>query len=133
VIASSPSSNALPGFAAGLAGPQARVEARPARCGHNLLAPRRARGDRREDTLAQRKLAGTIRLYGTPAERAGGKIYMARRLFEGVDVVLTWHRRPQPGRVSTTLANINAKFRFRASRHAASSLRKAARRSTRCC
>src|SRR6185436_3133875 len=59
---------------------------------------------------------GTIRLYGTPAEEGGGgKIYMARAgLFEGVDVVLTWH----PGDrnvagTSTSLANINAKFRFR--------------------
>ena len=60
--------------------------------------------------------AGTLRVYGTPAEEGGaGKAYMARAgLFDDVDVALHWH----PGdrnQVShaATLANKSAKFRFR--------------------
>ena len=95
-----------------------RVEGAPGHgCGHNLLGSGAALAVVAvKELLEQKKLPGTIRLYGTPAEEGGGgKIYMARAgLFKDVDVVLTWH----PGDrnvagVSTTLANINAKFRFR--------------------
>ncbi|MBK5256217.1 MAG: amidohydrolase [Vicinamibacteria bacterium] len=97
---------------------KARVEGDPGHgCGHNLLgtgAVFAAIGVK--DELAARKIPGTIRLYGTPAEEGGGgKIYMARAgLIKDVDVMLAWH----PGdrneaSVGTTLANITAKFRFR--------------------
>jgi len=95
-----------------------RVDGAPGHgCGHNLLGSGAALAVVAvKELLEQKKLPGTIRLYGTPAEEGGGgKIYMARAgLFEGVDVVLTWH----PGDrnvagTSTSLANINAKFRFR--------------------
>jgi aminobenzoyl-glutamate utilization protein B len=59
--------------------------------------------------------AGTIRLYGTPAEEGGaGKVYMVRAgLFNDVDAVLHWH--PGDRNVATpsaSLANKSAKFRF---------------------
>ncbi len=85
-------------------------------CGHNLLGTAAAFASVAvKDYLAENKLAGTIRFYGTPAEEGGGgKIHMARAgMFEGVDLVLTWH----PGsenRASrrSSLANITGKFRF---------------------
>jgi aminobenzoyl-glutamate utilization protein B len=103
-----------------------RVDGAPGHgCGHNLLGVGAAfAGISVKDSLAERKLPGTIRVYGTPAEEGGGgKIYMARAgLFADVDVVLTWHPgdRNQSG-LQTSLANINAKFRFRGqAAHAAS-------------
>src|SRR5206468_6732721 len=65
--------------------------------------------------MVERKIPGTIRFYGTPAEEGGGgKIYMARAgAFKDCDVILTWH----PGSanrasLASSLANISAKFRF---------------------
>lgn len=104
-----------------------RVEGAPGHgCGHNLLGVGAAfAAISVKDFLAEKRLPGTIRLYGTPAEEGGGgKIYMARAgLLSDVDVVLTWHPgdRNQSG-LGTTLANINAKFRFRGQpAHAAAS------------
>jgi aminobenzoyl-glutamate utilization protein B len=97
---------------------KARVDGDPGHgCGHNLLGAGAVFGAIAvKDELAARKVPGTIRLYGTPAEEGGGgKIYMARAgLIKDVDVMLAWH----PGdrneaSVGTTLANITAKFRFR--------------------
>ncbi|NIP58443.1 MAG: amidohydrolase [Gemmatimonadetes bacterium] len=59
--------------------------------------------------------AGTVRLYGTPAEEGGaGKVYMVREgLFDDVDVVLHWHAGDaNSASPSTSLANKSAKFRF---------------------
>jgi aminobenzoyl-glutamate utilization protein B len=97
---------------------KARVEGDPGHgCGHNLLGTGSvAAAIATRDELAARKLPGTIRLYGTPAEEGGGgKIYIARAgLMKDVDVMLSWHPgdRNQAG-VGTTLANTSAKFRFR--------------------
>ena len=85
-------------------------------CGHNLLGTGAlASAVAVKDWLASSGHAGTVRYYGTPAEEGGsGKVYMVRDgLFSDVDVVVTWH----PGdrndaSPSSTLANINAKFRF---------------------
>src|SRR5260370_16910366 len=46
-----------------------------------------------KDWLAAKKISGTIRYYGTPAEEGGGgKLYMARAgVFKDVDAVLSWH------------------------------------------
>src|SRR5262245_54095581 len=94
-----------------------RAEGAPGHgCGHNLLGSGAALAVVAvKELLEQRKLPGTIRLYGTPAEEGGGgKVYMTRAgLFKDVDVVLTWHPgdRNTAG-LGTTLANINAKFRF---------------------
>jgi aminobenzoyl-glutamate utilization protein B len=89
--------DALPGLsqAAGVAKKQALVENGPGHgCGHNLLgtaATAAAIAANRE--RIQRKLPGTIRLYGTPAEeQLYGKLFMIRAgAFDGVDVVLSWH------------------------------------------
>jgi len=86
-------------------------------CGHNLLGTAAAfAAIAVKEHLAENKMPGTIRFYGTPAEEGGGgKIYMVRAgAFQDCDIVLTWH----PGYVNRTsvgsnLANISAKFRFR--------------------
>ncbi len=106
---------------------KARVEGDPGHgCGHNLLGTGAVfAAIAVKDELMARKLPGTIRLYGTPAEEGGGgKIYIARAgLMKDVDVMLAWH----PGdrnqaSVGTTLANITAKFRFKGqAAHAAGS------------
>ena len=85
-------------------------------CGHNLFgAASVAAAVAIKDYLAATGSAGTIRLYGTPAEEGGaGKAYMVREgLFDDVDAVLHWH----PGDRNdaspfTNLANRSAKFRF---------------------
>jgi aminobenzoyl-glutamate utilization protein B len=73
--------------------------------------------------LAESRTAGTIRVYGTPAEEGGaGKVYMVRGgLFKDVDTVLHWHASDRnDASHSTSLANKSAKFRFHGvSAHAA--------------
>jgi aminobenzoyl-glutamate utilization protein B len=95
-------------------------------CGHNLFGTASAAAAiASAQWLAEKKLAGTVRFYGCPAEEGGGgKIYMARAgAFADCDVVLHWH----PGgdnraSVATSLANITGKFRFRGkAAHAAGS------------
>jgi aminobenzoyl-glutamate utilization protein B len=56
---------------------------------------------------------GTIRVYGTPAEEGGGKVYMVREgHFGDVDVVLHWHAGDRnDASEDTSLANESAKFR----------------------
>ncbi len=94
-----------------------RVEGDPGHgCGHNLLGVGATfAAIAAKDVMVEKKLPGTIKLFGTPAEEGGGgKVYMTRAgLFKDVDVVLTWHPgdRNTAG-LGTTLANINAKFRF---------------------
>ncbi|MDO6433836.1 amidohydrolase [Flavitalea sp. BT771] len=85
-------------------------------CGHHLFGTASvAAGIEIQKLMASKKLTGTIRVYGCPAEEGGsGKVYMVRAgLFSDVDVVIHWH----PGdenRVTLTsaLANKSAKFRF---------------------
>jgi len=63
-------------------------------CGHNLFgAGRLGAAVAVKELIADGKLKGTIRFYGTPAEENyGGKIYMAREgLFNDLDVCLDWH------------------------------------------
>jgi len=63
-------------------------------CGHNLFgAGSLGAAIAIKELIAQGKLKGTIRFYGTPAEEAvGGKIYMAREgMFSDVDICLDWH------------------------------------------
>ena len=68
-----------------------------------------------KQALAARAAAGTIRLYGTPAEETGiGKTYMLRDgLFKDADAILAWH---SSDRTATsygyTKANVSVKFRF---------------------
>ena len=85
-------------------------------CGHHLFgAGSTAAAIAVKRWLAQTGQAGTIRLYGTPAEEGGsGKVYLVRAgLFDDVDTVLHWHgadrNAANPG---TTLANKSARVRF---------------------
>lgn len=86
-------------------------------CGHHLFGTGSvAAAIAVKEWLAGAKRPGTIRFYGTPAEEGGsGKVYMVRAgLFADVDVVIGWHPgdRNEASPLSS-LANVNAKFRFR--------------------
>ena len=111
--------DALPGLSQhDAAEKKARVEGDPGHgCGHNLLGTASvAAAIAAKDELTAKKLPGTIRLYGTPAEEGGGgKIYIARAgLMKDLDVMLSWHPADRnTASVGTTLANITAKFRYR--------------------
>jgi aminobenzoyl-glutamate utilization protein B len=94
-------------------------------CGHHLFGTASvAAGIELKKLIETKKLNGTIRVFGTPAEEGGsGKVYMVRGgLFDDVDAVLHWH----PGdrnevTMSSALSNKSAKFRFYGvSAHAAS-------------
>jgi len=93
-------------------------------CGHHLFGTAAAAAATAvKEWMESEGIAGTLRVYGTPAEEGGaGKVYMVRAgLFDDVDVVLHWH----PGdrnsaAAATSLANKSAKFRFHGySAHAA--------------
>jgi aminobenzoyl-glutamate utilization protein B len=93
-------------------------------CGHNLFgAGSVAAAIAVREWLEATGTAGTIRLYGTPAEEGGsGKVYMVRAgLFDDVDFALHWHAADRNSAAArTTLANRSAKFRFKGiSAHAA--------------
>jgi aminobenzoyl-glutamate utilization protein B len=63
-------------------------------CGHNLFgAASLGAAAAIKDLIDQKKLTGTVRFYGTPAEESvGGKVYMARDgAFKDIDVMLVWH------------------------------------------
>lgn len=60
-------------------------------------------------------LAGTVRLYGTPAEETGlGKLYMARAgLFDDLDAALHWHAADRTGSsFESSKAVVSLKVRF---------------------
>ncbi len=95
-------------------------------CGHNLFGVASvAAAIEVKNWLKATGQKGTVKIYGCPAEEGGsGKVYMVREgLFNDVDVVLHWHPWNQNGADDgTSLANINAKFRFRGiASHAAGS------------
>lgn len=95
-------------------------------CGHNLLGTAAAfAAIAAREEMESRKLPGTLRFYGCPAEEGGsGKIFMARAgAFADCDAALTWHPDDanEPG-MRGTLANHFAWFRFHGvSAHAARS------------
>lgn len=63
-------------------------------CGHHLFGTASvAAAATLKDWLIKTKKAGTIKVFGTPAEEGGSaKVYMVRDgLFKDVDVVLHWH------------------------------------------
>jgi len=85
-------------------------------CGHSLFGTASAAAAAALRHLMEREgLAGTIRLYGTPAEETViGKIYMVNAgLFDDVDAVLAWHSldRTQAD-YGSTKALVSAKFKF---------------------
>ena len=85
-------------------------------CGHNLLgAASLFAAVTIKEWMAEKKIPGVIRFYGTPAEEGGGgKVYMIRAgVFKDVDVVLSWHPADRNGAsLESSLAIISAKFRF---------------------
>lgn len=85
-------------------------------CGHNLFGAASAfAAITIRDYLAEKKIPGTIRFYGTPAEEGGsGKVFMSRAgVFNDCDAVLVWHPSDQNrASMASSLANISAKFRF---------------------
>jgi aminobenzoyl-glutamate utilization protein B len=85
-------------------------------CGHNLLgAASLFAAVTIKEWMAEKKIPGVIRFYGTPAEEGGGgKLYMIRAgVFKDVDVVLSWHPSDENGAsLKSSLAIISAKFRF---------------------
>lgn len=99
-------------------------------CGHHLLGTASvAAAVAVRHWLEATGQAGTIRLYGTPAEEGGsGKVYLVREgLFKDVDAVLAWHP-SDDNRITAqgSLANRSAKFRFHGvSAHAARAPHKA--------
>ena len=95
-------------------------------CGHNLFGTASvAAAVEVKNWLIKSGQKGTIKIYGCPAEEGGsGKVYMVREgLFNDVDVVLHWHPGAQNSAdAGTSLANKNAKFRFKGiASHAAAS------------
>lgn len=111
--------DALPGLSQ-----QATPERKPAEgrraghgCGHNLFGVGSAAAAIAvKDYLIKSGRAGTVKLYGTPAEEGGsGKVYMVREgLFTDTDVVLHWHPADRNNAdPASSLANITAKIRFR--------------------
>lgn len=93
-------------------------------CGHHLFGTASvAAGIEIKKLIEEKKLVGTIKVFGCPAEEGGsGKVYMVRAgLFNDVDIAIHWH----PDNVNeitmtSALANSSAKFRFRGlSAHAA--------------
>ena len=85
-------------------------------CGHHLFGVASvAAGVEIKKLLEAKKLTGTIKVFGCPAEEGGsGKVYLVRAgLFNDVDVAIHWH----PGdnnavTMLSALANVSAKFRF---------------------
>ncbi|MBL0355813.1 MAG: amidohydrolase [Chitinophagaceae bacterium] len=95
-------------------------------CGHHLFGVASvASGIAIRKMMAEKKLTGTIKVFGCPAEEGGsGKVYLVREgFFKDVDVAIHWH----PGNsnevtMTSALANVSAKFRFYGlSSHAAAS------------
>jgi len=72
-----------------------KVEGGPGHaCGHHLFGTASvAAAVTLKDWLIKNKKAGTVKIFGTPAEEGGAaKVYMVRDgLFDDVDVVLHWH------------------------------------------
>lgn len=118
--------DALPGITQDSVPERAPLEVMAAghACGHHLFGTgSTAAAIATKEWMQANRIAGTLRVYGTPAEEGGsGKVYMVRDgLMDDVDAVLHWHagdvNDASPG---TTLANISAKFRFHGvSAHAA--------------
>lgn len=120
--------DALPGLAQEAVAEKKSIQGKPSGhgCGHHLFGTASvAAGIEIKRLIEQKKLTGTVKVYGCPAEEGGsGKVYMVRAgLFNNVDAVIHWH----PGNANSVtmmsaLANSSAKFRFYGlSAHAAAS------------
>ena len=88
--------DALPGLSQDISPEKTPIEEGGAGhgCGHNLFgAGSLGAAVAIKELIAEGKLSGTIRFYGTPAEeKYFGKLYMARAgMFDDLDVCLDWH------------------------------------------
>ncbi len=85
-------------------------------CGHHLFGVASvAAGIEIKKLIEEKKLTGTVKVFGCPAEEGGsGKVYLVREgLFNDVDVAVHWHPGNSNGVTMTSaLANKSAKFRF---------------------
>jgi aminobenzoyl-glutamate utilization protein B len=120
--------DALPGLAQQAVPEKSPIEGKNAGhgCGHHLFGTASvAAGIEIKQLIEEKKLSGTIRVYGCPAEEGGsGKVYMVRAgLFRDVDIVIHWHPGADNGvTLTSALANKSAKFRFHGlAAHAAAS------------
>ena len=120
--------DALPGLAQQAIPEKKGIEGKAAGhgCGHHLFGTASiAAGIGIKKLIEQKKIIGTIKIFGCPAEEGGsGKVYMVRAgLFNDVDVAIHWHPDAENKITMTSaLANSSAKFRFYGtSAHAAAS------------
>ena len=110
--------DALPGLAQQAVPEKKTIEGKAGghACGHHLFgAASVAAGISIKKLIEEKKLKGTIKVFGCPAEEGGsGKVYMVRAgLFNDVDVAIHWHPSADNGVTMTSaLANSSAKFRF---------------------
>ena len=85
-------------------------------CGHHLFGAASATaGAAVAAWLAETGRAGTVRVYGTPAEEGGsGKVYLTRAgRFDDVDVVLHWHPSDRnDASPSSSTSNKSGRFTF---------------------
>jgi aminobenzoyl-glutamate utilization protein B len=86
-------------------------------CGHNLFgAASVGAAAAAARAMEVAGLAGTVRVYGTPAEETGiGKTFLAKEgRFDDCDAVLHWHPSDRTGAAyETTKAVVSVKIRFR--------------------
>lgn len=85
-------------------------------CGHNLLGTGSVAGAvATAKWMAANGIAGTVKLFGCPAEEGGGgKAYMMREgVFDGLDAMLDWHPDTRNTVNKTSgLANVQVLFTF---------------------
>ncbi len=111
--------DALPGMSQQATPEKKSIEGKNAgqACGHHLFGvASAAAGIEIKKLIEQKKISGTIRVYGCPAEEGGsGKVYMVRAgLFSDVDIVIHWHPDDHNAiTMTSSLANKSAKFRFK--------------------
>jgi aminobenzoyl-glutamate utilization protein B len=110
--------DALPGLSQEAVPEKKSIEGQDAghACGHHLFGTASvAAGIEIRKLMEEKKITGTIKVFGCPAEEGGsGKVYMVRAgLFSDADVVIHWHPADANGITMTSaLANKSAKFRF---------------------
>ena len=78
-------------------------------CGHHLFGTGSVAASLAvREWMREAGVAGTLRVYGTPAEEGGaGKVYMTRAgLFQDVDIVLHWHPKETQSRLRYTSTDV---------------------------
>ena len=111
--------DALPGLAQAATPARAPIAGQAAghACGHNIFGAASITAALAvKEWMQANRIAGELRVFGSPAEEGGsGKVYLVRAgLFDDVAATLHWH--PGSANIVTagrSLANISGKFRFR--------------------